>query len=778
MPVATLNRDFLYTPSEKAGEPPSKNRPSSFSNCITTPAFALVTGILLLLIAGCSESSKPKVETTTSQIDQISNQPEEENHSLASKMAIETEPKAEAQPVPKPESSEEPVSKPVPDLKNTSVTDKKTEKLYQVSLQIIKIDPNVEKSIKESNEFINIMNQTIQMTLHYLLKTSNVGYLENSIIVDLSKKQILLELNQEPPKNLADIINKIPDQLITVSNIYKFTTTELKSKQSAALTTEQKEVDFRIIHFDFSFEQRLKIDFDSAKKNLLHELEFHFRKKLPEYIPNTIKVILDERPILRFQLNQLPADTLGIRINNLTIIPIKISDRPIAVRDAKKSLKSPVENSLRQVTYQIMDMRDFEKKSMKHSYNFWRSNLEGDFTEIMLERVPGYIPDSLDINFTKMTVTFQLNHTPAVDLGKRLSNLNSAPLTLSDKPLAVGPAAPPFQTPDRPMNLVTLKIIGVRDFGDNYSTDKAPLSVKKVLAHQRDFNNHESYNRLLRLNVSSYIEDSVRIDIANLLLSFQIDRNVPDDLATQINDNKKDADLTVGDEIVSIQKVEYDPESSEKTIFFQFVDKRQKQFQSQNVRERRNANMNLKHLPRYIHNSLNIDFDQGTLNFKVRVGGNEKTEIKDAIDALSALKLNATYLHTKLPQGNGRSNPTGIGIVSGESNMAASATNSRSTTNSPTGTTNVPVGQNVVVTVQYGLYGGRKKPKTSAFDVIKGFSWIDGKSLKVDTAKKEFTFKTTGPYNGGAIERALKRNKFYKCNVTHEAVTDETEAQK
>jgi len=385
----------------------------------------------------------------------------------------------------------------------------------------------------------------------------------------------------------------------------------------------------------------------------------------------------------------------------------------------------------------------------------------------MSHKVTGYIPDTLDVNFVEYTVTFQLDHVPATDLGMRISTTYFNDTEISALPISIGPPKPPFQTPGRPMRLVVLKVIEVKEGSKTYQSNLNPVEVQKLLVDEQS-----DLDFACQHSLKNYIINSAEINPSQMLLAVQLDRIPPADLVKQIN-SLSFLDMKIADEIVAVHEVEYDPESSEKTLFFQFTNNHMKGPRTDEDYIRSKTNEFWLSVNRYIPNSLKMDFDQGTLSVRLRIGGIEKAEFADVVKIMNAFKVNVTHLKTTLPQGKNKAHPLGIGVVTNAG--SASASTSSTTTNSPT---NVPVDQNLKVTVQYGLYGGRKKPKTSAFDAIKGFPWIDRKSLKVDEAKKEFTFETTGPFNGGAIDRALKRNKFYKCVVKHEALTDETETKK
>lgn len=71
--------------------------------------------------------------------------------------------------------------------------------------------------------------------------------------------------------------------------------------------------------------------------------------------------------------------------------------------------------------------------------------------------------------------------------------------------------------------------------------------------------------------------------------------------------------------------------------------------------------------------------------------------------------------------------------------------------------------------IRYGVYGG-KTVKESAKRSLKGFVWVDQKSIQFNPDTKEISLINRSPVDQGALNRALTRNKFYQLNITQEAV--------
>ncbi|MFG0239738.1 MAG: alpha/beta hydrolase family protein [Gimesia chilikensis] len=78
--------------------------------------------------------------------------------------------------------------------------------------------------------------------------------------------------------------------------------------------------------------------------------------------------------------------------------------------------------------------------------------------------------------------------------------------------------------------------------------------------------------------------------------------------------------------------------------------------------------------------------------------------------------------------------------------------------------------------IHYGVYGG-DNVTDSARRLLKGFVWVDQETVHFNPDKKEITFENRSAVDQGALDRALKRNKFYQVMITREAVP-ETPAEK
>ena len=658
-----------------------------------------------------------------------------------------------------------------------SVARTKGENSKFLTFEIVKLSTSANFAIGISNNSKKAIKDSATSGIERKLEDNVRSFKPGSVHVDLDKKQIRLQADQNDAELIVRNMNDLGINKITVADLPNDASIQMKAQLESARGTAplKHSVAFEIKKIEAGLEKQIAIDPTAGAKALTEMLNFQLQQSISEYIPDTVKLDLEYRK-MTIHLNQYPEKFLYTKINKIPSMPVNVIPVNNTWNNPNKELRTPEQLKPTQVTYRILSYGNNYSGIIQYS-QFYNSNRNSVFFGLMSalsDKVTGYIPDTLDVNFVEHTVTFQLDHVPATDLGIRISTAVFNETELSALPISIGPPKAPFQTPGRPMRLVVLKINEITIANETFKNGQIPVAVQRSLKDE-EFKLNSSFQS----DLSNYIFYSTEIDPRQMLLAIQLDRIPPADLVKQINlitNSPWHSNMKIADEIVAVHEVEYDPDSSEKTLFFQFTNNHKKSPQTDEDYIRSKTNEFWLRVNRYIPNSLKMDFEQGTFSVRQRIGGIEKEEIADVVKIMNDFKLNVTHLNTTLPQTNKKAHPMGIGIVTGAG--SALATDSGTTTNSPTGTTNVPVDQNVIVTIQYGLYGGRKKPQTSAVDTIKGFPWIDRKSLKVDAAKKEFTFKTTGPFNRGAIDRALKRNKFYKCIVKHEALTNEAEAKK
>lgn len=587
-----------------------------------------------------------------------------------------------------------------------------------------------------------------------LLREKVTSYVPGSAHIDLEKKLLSLQADPGAAKQLAKIINENPVGSFKISAVPQVTTLDLPEDRSEDLNYS---INYEIKQLEESFQKQVAANPTAGAKVLTQLLNHQLQQAIPTYIPDSLQLNLEYRK-MTIHLTEYPARTLLQKIIQIPSIPVKLGPIYNSIRE----LRTPDQLKPTQVTFKIAGHKfpRMAASQLEHSYLQYRKGIFRDLHFALTNEITGFVPGTLEINYVDQTVTFQLDHEPGKYLAKRINNAATNHTILADEPLKTGPPGPPTITPGRPMRLVVLKVLESEFAGQTYYRDLNPDQLKLRLSQEG-----QRLNSALYGDVSGYIYDSAEVDPEQMLIAFQLDRLPPADLA-KVLDSLIFFNFKVAEKPEAVHEVQYDPESSEKTIFFRFTDHSEKSpyFGPDFIRDR--VNDSIASLPHYIPNSLQMDFDQGTFTVRLRIGGHEQGEINSIVRDLEVYKLEVTDVKTTPPQGKGNAHPKGIGIVAGS---AADRTQNSSMVNSAG---KLAEGKHLKVTIQYGLYGGRQKVSRSAQVALDGFAWVDLKTLKVDPAKKEITFHTTGEMNVAALERLLKRQKFFQVVLKSEKLPE------
>lgn len=623
----------------------------------------------------------------------------------------------------------------------------------EVIFKIVALHKNVKQFLEKSEKNIDLATNSAQRSLDSTLQKSFAFYQPGSVRVDLRQNRLSLRLNTESVNDLVRKMNEVCYQMVTVAPL-EHTLREALATESGEDSLVKQELHYFIHKIGPEYQTQVDQNFQIGSEALRLILNERFKNEVPEYVPDSLVLDLEYKK-LTFEVITYPSPNLGVQINNLYQLPVSIGAKPyrtIALRTEEQIKPS-------QVTYEIVAIADFQERALEnqYSYNFWRSDLISDLEDRLETGLSGYVLFSLDVNLAKKTITFQLDHVPDHRVREFINNesgdqIASTKIKVSAEPVLVEAPGPAFQTPNRPMKRVVLKILLVEKRLENAFNRPQLLSATDIQSIYRELDDN------LGQGVDGYIGKSVRVDFQNKELSFQIDRVPPDDLTKMVN-GIRFLDLDVDQELVSVEDVVYDPATSEKTMYFSFVNQGQKLPQFDKISQQHSADGNLRAIEGYIPGSLQMDFDQGTFNIRVRVVEDDASDIETATNALARINIECTHQRTTLPESSGTRNPLQPGMTAKQSAEPAL------------------VKENVKVTVKYGLYGGRAtgKPEKSVRDALDGFTWIDLKTLQFDAAKKEFSFETTGPFNRGALERSLKRQKFYQCVISHQALEQNAE---
>ncbi|WP_291171723.1 hypothetical protein [Gimesia sp.] len=618
----------------------------------------------------------------------------------------------------------------------------------ELVFKIVALHKNVKQFLEKSEKNFDLAANSAQRSLDSTLQKNFGFYQPGSVRVDLRQNRLTLRLTSEDVSDLVRKINEVCYQHVTIAPLDK-TLRETLAAESGENSLVKQELHYFLLKVSPEYQSQVDQNFQIGSEALRLILNERFKSEVPEYVPDSLKLNLKYRRMI-FQVITYPSSNLGIQINNLYELPVAISAMPYRIIE----LRTEQQLNPSQVTYQITSIDDFENRQIQnsHSYTFWRTALISSLQSYLETKSTGYIQDTLDVDLLKKTATFQLDHIPDIRFTEQLNKELLVKLQLSNTPISIEPPGPVFWTPNRPMKRVVLKITNAEELLTN------PFYRGNVSDVNTLQNIHSDLDYKIDGGLPGYFKKSVSINFDTMELAFLIDRVPPADLIKMVNEIDS-LGVLVADEPISVDDFEYDPESYEKTMYFSFVDSGQPLPEYDEIEKMHSANMNLCGVDGYIPHTLQMDFEHGILNFKVRVGGNESKEIEYIINVLSAIMLECKYLSTTLPASNGKGNPLQPGMTARRTADPA------------------PIKENVKVTVKYGLFGGgsKGKPLSSARDALDGFSWIDLKTLKFNEGDKEFSFETTGPFNRGALERSLKRQKFYQCVISHEALMKKEE---
>ena len=253
--------------------------------------------------------------------------------------------------------------------------------------------------------------------------------------------------------------------------------------------------------------------------------------------------------------------------------------------------------------------------------------------------------------------------------------------------------------------------------------------------------------------VSGYIKGSVRLDLQNQLLSFKFSGNLPDNMAQLMAEDNRGNAVTLDPYPPVIEGVSNTPTGpdSNQGLLFKIIFLKGLNFDQDNFM--RIAEIKLKQLDKYVPGSLKINLEEKWVFVKVTDDENVKYQIDNL---LSGAGVSVSPTPTRLTPEN----------ISKYENYGSSTNPSKMIDLGSTASQGKTAQRYVI---QYGVYGG-DDAKESVQRSLKGFVWVDQKSIQFNPHKKEISFSNRSPVDTGALERALTRNKFYQLAISQEAL--------
>jgi|GEM_PF-1971731 len=301
----------------------------------------------------------------------------------------------------------------------------------------------------------------------------------------------------------------------------------------------------------------------------------------------------------------------------------------------------------------------------------------------------------------------------------------------------------------------TFKVIGFNDFYERTLKEKPDLwkksLVDKILLGMKEI-------------VPHYAQGSLNLDLEMMTLSFEFHGPPPAEIPQKFAAHFFAKSITLADQAPVIVEVSSDPNSrimDANYLTFRISTLNRLRFNK--ISSPKIAEARLKQIARYVPDSLIINYDGKWAYIKLKGLGNNSELEQAAASAFSAAGylVNAEKIDLS---------PADLALIG-----ASNSTNPASANGAPT---NPPSDAKQKYIIHYGVYGG-KSLKESVQRSLKGFVWVDQKSIQFDPDTREISFINKSPVDNGALDRALTRNKFYQLNITREAIPEaEAEPEK
>ncbi|WP_417385453.1 prolyl oligopeptidase family serine peptidase [Gimesia sp.] len=298
--------------------------------------------------------------------------------------------------------------------------------------------------------------------------------------------------------------------------------------------------------------------------------------------------------------------------------------------------------------------------------------------------------------------------------------------------------------PNTPQQRAIFKISGYNDFYTQAMKNDPTFWTRSI---------ENSVESGLTKIVGGYIKGSVRLDLQNQLLSFNFTGNLPDNLPQLLAEDHRGKAVKLDQYppvIEGINNTPSGPNSSQGLLFkITFL----KGFNFDQANFMKVAEIKLKQLDQYVPGSLKLNLEEKWVFVKVT---DDESVIYQIRNLFSNAGVSVDLTPTRLTPEN----------ISKYENYGSTANPSKMI---DLGSTASQANTSQKYVILYGVYGG-DDAKESVKRSLKGFVWVDQKSIQFNPHKKEISFINRSPVDTGALERALNRNKFYQLAISQEAV--------
>ncbi|QDT29084.1 prolyl oligopeptidase family serine peptidase [Gimesia panareensis] len=251
--------------------------------------------------------------------------------------------------------------------------------------------------------------------------------------------------------------------------------------------------------------------------------------------------------------------------------------------------------------------------------------------------------------------------------------------------------------------------------------------------------------------------ENVVINLNQMTLSFDFTERIPGDFREKLAENKNTRVIRLTDDAPKNEPT--DPNFTKVNPNIDLMTFRIDRIFSNSfdpIAAERTVEQSLRQIPEYVADSLVINYDDKWAAFKFKAHARKFGMAMRASGALARASIRVTPEWIKLSEDD-----LALADHAGKPGSTSSQTS--------TGTMQPAATAKQKYVIRYGVYGG-DDVTDSARRCLKGFVWVDQETIHFNPDRKEITFVNRSPVDHSALERALKRNKFYQLHITREPV--------
>ncbi|HBL44725.1 MAG TPA: hypothetical protein DDZ90_15165, partial [Planctomycetaceae bacterium] len=321
---------------------------------------------------------------------------------------------------------------------------------------------------------------------------------------------------------------------------------------------------------------------------------------------------------------------------------------------------------------------------------------------------------------------------------------------------------------DKPVNKTVLPGMDLTRRTATFQILEFPKFYSKIFEDDKQENSKQFWKESLESKsqnslkdiVTGYKEGTEKIDLENMTFRFDFVGTLPENFSSQFVEAFFTEDFKLSTKPTSVEEYVYDPEAGMRgTSPLTFHIRNLNRIRFNRITSPKIAEAELRQIERYVPDSLKINMTQEWIYLSVK-GTEGLDELTSPVErALNQAGFFVSEQKMVLTEADLNSSDTYS--VAGDSSSATKV-------KSPAGPD-----EKLKYIILYGVYGGDDL-KESVQRSLKGFVWVDPKSIQFNPNKKEISFKNRSTVDTGALERALTRNKFYQLDISYEALPAES----